>query len=346
LPDGRLNSQNCELIFARTLKCFCALAALLLFTAVGFTAPVAASDPVLIGISKIVAHPALDAIEKGVQEVVTAEYPDARFDPQNANGEMSTASSIAQKFKSENVTLAVGIATPTAQALVNALKDRPVIYSAVTDPVGAGLVGSTEKGEKNITGISDMTPVKAQIELLNRIKPIKTLGHVYASSEANAVSLAAIARQVCKQMGIKFVETTVSNSAEVKQAVQTIAGRVDGIYISNDNTVVSALAAVTSVANKHKIPVMSADPSSAETTPVLAAWGFDYYKMGKATGRLVVRILKGEKPADIPTVFMTDASDVDLLINLDVAKELGLTFPEDVIANANAIVENGKLIKQ
>lgn len=324
----------------------CALTVLLAITAMIHAAPVAASDPILIGISKIVAHPALDAIEKGIQEVVKTQYPDARFDPQNANGEMSTASSIAQKFKAENVTLAVGIATPTAQALVNTLKDRPVIYSAVTDPVGAGLIGSTEKGEKNVTGISDMTPVRAQIELLNRIKPIQTLGHVYASSEANAVSLATIARQVCKEMNIKFVETTVSNSAEVKQAVQAIASRVDGIYISNDNTVVSALAAVTSVAKKYDIPVMSADPSSAETTPVLAAWGFDYYKMGKATGRLVVRVLKGEKPETIPTIFMTDASDVDLLINLDVADELGLTFPEDVIANANTIIEDGKLIKK
>ena len=153
----------------------CALTVLLAIVALISAAPAVASDPILIGISKIVAHPALDAIEKGVQEVVKSQYPDARFDPQNANGEMSTASSIAQKFKSENVTLAVGIATPTAQALVNTLKDRPVIFSAVTDPVGAGLIASTEKGEKNVTGISDMTPVKAQIELLNRIKPIKTL---------------------------------------------------------------------------------------------------------------------------------------------------------------------------
>lgn len=324
----------------------CVLAVILLFTAMGFAVPGAASGPVFVGISKIVAHPALDAIEKGIREEISARYPDARFDLQNANGEMSTASSIAQKFKSENVTLAVGIATPTAQALVNTLRDRPVIYSAVTDPVGAGLIGSTEKGEKNIAGISDMTPVKAQIELLNRIKPIKALGHVYSSSEANAVSLAGIARQVCQEMGIKFVETTVSNSAEVKQAVQTIAGRVDGIYISNDNTVVSALAAVTSVAAKHKIPVMSADPSSAETTPVLAAWGFDYYKMGRATGRLVVRILGGEDPETIPTIYMTDASDVDLLINRDVAKDLGLTFPEDVIAKSNTIIEGGRLIKR
>jgi putative ABC transport system substrate-binding protein len=309
----------------------------------GFFCAASASEPVLIGISKIVAHPALDALEKGVQEGVLVEFPNARFDLQNANGEMSTASSIARKFEAENVNAAVGIATPTAQALANAIKDRPVIYCAVTDPVGAGLIRSTQKGEKNITGISDMTPVKQQIELLNRIKPIKTLGHVYCSSEANAVSLAEIARQVCADLGIAFVETTVTNSAEVKQAVQTIVGRVDGIYISNDNTVVSALAAVTSVAKKQGIPVMSADPSSAETNEVLAAWGFDYYKMGRAAGRLVARILKGDKPENIPTIFMTDPSDVDLLLNLDVAAALGLTFPEDVLAVANTVIENGQL---
>jgi putative ABC transport system substrate-binding protein len=184
----------------------CSLAVVLATVALAFATPALAAKPILIGISKIVSHPALDAIEKGIQEVVLADYPDARFDLQNANGEMSTASSIAQKFKAENVTLAVGIATPTAQALVNTLKNCPVIYSAVTDPVGAGLIRSTKKGEKNVTGISDMTPVKAQIELLNRITPIKTLGHVYCSSEANAVSLAAIARQVCREKGIKFVQ--------------------------------------------------------------------------------------------------------------------------------------------
>lgn len=304
-----------------------------------------AGDAPLVGISKIAAHPALDALEQGVQDGLKLTFPNARFDLQNANGEISTASSIAQKFKAEKVSIAVGIATPTAQALVNTIKDSPVIYCAVTDPVGAGLIGSTQKGEKNITGISDMTPVREQIELLNRIKKIKTLGHIYSSSEANAVSLAEIARQVCEDMGIKFVEATVTNSSEVKQAVQAIAGRVDGIYLSNDNTVFSALSAVTSVARKHKIPIMSADPSSAESHEVLAAWGFDYYKMGVVTGKLVSRVLKGEKPESIPTIFMTEPSDVDLLINLDSAKYLGLEFPDDIMKKANTIIKDGKVIK-
>lgn len=302
-----------------------------------------AEKDIYIGISKIVAHPALDALEQGVQDGVKETFPNARFDLQNANGELSTAASIAQKFKAENVTLAVGIATPTAQALVGAIKDRPVLFCAVTDPEGAGLVASVKKGEKGITGTSDMTPVKEQIELLNRIKPLKTLGHVYCSSESNAVALAEIARNVCRELGIDFVETTVTNSSEVKQAVQTIAPRVDGIYLSNDNTIFSALSAVTSVAMKHKIPVMSADPSSAETNDVLAAWGFDYYKMGRVTGRLAADIIKGADPATIPTVYMTDPSDVDLLINMDVAEKLGLTFPEDIVATANKVIKGGAL---
>lgn len=320
----------------------------ILMTASLLTAPVFGSekkDEIFIGISKIVTHPALDALEKGVMDVVKLTWPDAKFDLQSANGEISTAASIAQKFKSEKVTLAVGIATPTAQALVNTIKDVPVIYCAVTDPVDAGLVKSYSAGEKNVTGVSDMTPVKEQIRFLTQIKPIKTLGHVYCSSEANAVRLAELAKQACSELGIKFVETTVSNSSEVKQATQAIIRRVDGIYISNDNTVVSALSSVVDVAMKHKVPVMSADPSSAETIPVIAAWGFDYYKMGRRTGKLVVDVLKGKKPSDIPTVYMTDTSDVDLLLNMDAAEKLGLVFPEEAVKNARAIIKNGKVEK-
>jgi putative ABC transport system substrate-binding protein len=297
----------------------------------------------VIGISKIVAHPALDAVEQGIQDELADLGYDLEYDLQNANGEVSTAASIANKFKSEGVAVAVGIATPTAQALANVLDEIVVIYSAVTDPVDAGLVDSFDRGGKNVTGVSDMTPVREQIELLNRVTKIRRLGHVYTSSEANAVRLAGMAREACEDLGIEFVESTISNSAEVKQATQTIINRVDGLYVSTDNTVVSALAALTEVAMENGVPVMSADPSSAETFDVLAAWGFDYYKMGRATGRLVAEILEGAQPEDIPTRFMTDPSDIDLLINLDVAQELGLEFPKDIIDSASKIVENGEL---
>jgi len=314
------------------------------FTGCGKKGP---AGEIKIGIAKIVAHPALDAVEKGIQDELTAlGFTNVKYDLQNANGEISTAASIAQKFKSDNVDVAVGIATPTSQALVNALKENVVIYSAVTDPVDAGLVSSFSRGEKNITGVSDMTPVKDQIAFLMKVKNIKRLGHIYASHEANAVTLAKMAKEACRELGIEFIETTVSNSSEVKQAAQSIAGRVDAFYLSTDNTVISALSAVADVAKTNKIPIMSADPSSAEKFEVLAAWGFDYYKMGRATGKLIARILKGEKPESIGTVFMTDPSDVDILINLDVAKALGLTFPDNVIKQAGRVVENGKISKK
>jgi putative ABC transport system substrate-binding protein len=320
----------------------------LLISLVMFSAAFAAEAPkkVLIGVSKIVSHPALDAVVKGMQDELAAAKINATYDVQNANGDINAAASIATKFQSEKVTLAVGVATPTSQALVNSLKGIPIVFTAVTDPVKAGLVASLKKGDRNVTGVSDMTPVKQQIELLLKVKKVKRLGHIYTSSEENAVVLAGIVKQACKELGIEFVETTVSKSSEVKQAVQAIIRRVDALYISTDNTVVSAMSAVSDVAMKARVPIMSADPSSAENYPVLAAWGFDYYKMGRTTGKLVVEILNGKKPEQIPTRFMTKTSDMDLLINLDVAKKLGLTFPKDIIKSANKIVQNGKLVKK
>jgi putative tryptophan/tyrosine transport system substrate-binding protein len=297
----------------------------------------------VIGISKIVAHPALDAVENGIMDQLKELGYEFEYDLQNANGDINAAASIATKFNSDKVRVAIGIATPTAQALVNTIDDIPIVFSAVTDPVGAGLVSNVDMGEGNVTGVSDLTPVKAQIEFLLKVKNVKRLGHVYSSHEANAVALAEIAEQACKDLGIEFVGTTVTNSAEVKQAVQIIIDRVDAIYVSTDNTVVSALSALVEVATDNNVPVMSADPSSAETIGVIAAWGFDYYKMGRATGAMVAEILEGKNPEEIPVRFMTDPSDVDLLINLDVAEALGLTFPDEIIENANKIVKDGEL---
>ena len=299
---------------------------------------------ILIGISKIVSHPALDAIEQAIQDELVAQgVENVTYDLQNANGDVNTAATIANKFKAEKVNIAIGIATPTAVALANAIKDAPVIYSAVTDPVGANLVESFDKGGPNVTGVSDMTPVKEQIEMLNRIKPLKALGHVYSSGETNAVILAGMAKEACEELGIEFIEATVTNSSEVKQATQAIIDKIDGLYVSTDNTVVSALASLTDVAVKNGVPIMSADPSSAEKFEVLVAWGFDYYKMGRATGRMVKQILDGKKTSEIPTMFMTDPSDIDLLVNLDLAKKMGIEIPADIVNSANKLVKDGSL---
>lgn len=295
-----------------------------------------------IGISKIVEHPALNAIEQGIQdELFELGYEDIEYDLQNAAGDMNTASQIAAKFKAENVNLAIGIATPTAIALATGIKEIPVIFSAVTDPIDAGLVDDFKSGKNNITGISDMTPVKEQIQLLSELMDIKILGHVYTAGEPNAVKLAEIAEETAKSLGMGFIAAAVSNSSEVTQAALSIAGKVDAIYISTDNTVVAGLTALVAAAGKAGVPVFSADPTSALESGALAAYGFDYYKLGRATGRLASRVLKGEDPADIPTQFMTEASDLTLVLNLDMADELGIEISKEMIASAGTILENG-----
>jgi putative ABC transport system substrate-binding protein len=296
----------------------------------------------IVGVAKFVSHPALDALEKGIVDEISAARPDLKFDLQNSNADMGTAAQIARRFKDEKVVIAIGIATPTAQALANAIKDTPVIYSAVTDPVSAGLVASLSAGGPNVTGTSDMTPVRQQLEFLFSLKKVKRLGHVYNVGEANSVKLAEMVKGICAEKGVSLVVSTVTNSAEVKQAVLSIAGRVDGIYLGNDNTVFSALNAVAEVAIQRKLPVVTADPSSAESgIPVLAAIGFDYYAMGRATGRIALRVLAGEKTASIPAYLSTDPKDFLIVVNKDTAAKIGLKLSDSVLSGAQVIVEGG-----
>ncbi len=291
-----------------------------------------------VGISKIVAHPALDAIEQGIIDTIKAEYPNATFDLQNANGDMGSATQIANKFKMDKVDVAIGIATPTAMALVGVLEDIPVVYSAVTDPVSAGIVSSLTKGEDKVAGVSDMTPVAAQIKLLTDITEVKTLGHIYNSGEANGVALKDIAKEYCEENGIEFVEAVVTNTSEVKQAALSIMNKVDGLYLSNDNTIFAALPAILEIANEIKVPVMTADPQSALDGDVFSAMGFDQYKLGVASGKVALDVINGKDTKEMPTVFLTETSDLNFVINLDVAKEIGVTIPNEIKKQATTVI--------
>lgn len=301
----------------------------------------------LIGISKFLSHPALDAVETGIQDYLESVGKTVHYDFQNANADVSASAQIAQKFKADKVDIAVGIATPVAQALVNVFTDTPVVFSAVTDPLSAGLVTTyTTPYPENSTGVSDMNPVEAQIELLVRLTGAKTIGNVYASGEANGVTLMEQAKAAAEKLGIGFVAAAVANTAEVKQAVQSIINRVDAIYIATDNTVISALPSVDDVAAKAGVPLMTADPSNVEGLNFLVAWGFDYYKIGLATGKIIAQLLDGKKPGEIGTVFLTDPEDFELWFNLDMAKKLGITISEELLASAAVLYENGKKIIQ
>jgi putative ABC transport system substrate-binding protein len=295
-----------------------------------------------VGVSKFLSHPALDAVEEGMKDYLDDNGYNVTFDYQNANAEASASAQIAQKFNSDKVDIAVGIATPTAQALVNVLGNTPVVFSAVTDPLAAGLVPSYEPGYKEmVTGVSDMNPVEAQIKLLVELTGAKTVGNIYASGEANGVILMEMAKAACEKLGVNFVTSAVANTSEVMSATQSIIGRVDAIYIATDNTVISALPSIDDVANKAGVPLMSADPSGVDGLNFLVAMGFDYYKIGVATGRIVAQIIDGKTPGEIGTVFLSDPSDFELWINLDAAKKLGVTIPSELLDEAAVIYENG-----
>ncbi|MBQ1593137.1 MAG: ABC transporter substrate-binding protein [Treponema sp.] len=305
-------------------------------------------DPsqVKIGIAKIVQHPALDAAEQGIIDVINENGIKAEFDLQNANGDVNTAAQIASQFKVKKVNVAVGIATPVAIALSTTLKDTPVVFGTVTDPVGAGLVDTVEHGKNNVTGMSDAIPTVEHIKLFAKITGIKTLGYIYTSNEANSVSALELVKQGCNEAGLELVTQAISQSSEVKQAAEAIITRVDGIYLTTDNTVFSAISSLVDVFGRAKKPIFSGDVTAAKDGGIFMASGFNYYKAGRATGEIVVKILKGTKPSEIPVRFMTDPADSDLLIDLDVAKACGISIPEDIKNSANMIFENGKLIEK
>jgi putative ABC transport system substrate-binding protein len=298
---------------------------------------------VRIGIAKIVQHEALDAVEQGIQDALNQRGIRYTADLQNANGDVNTAAQIANKFKNDRVNVAVGIATPVAVALANTIKDTPVVFSAVTDPVGARLVSSLNRGEGNVTGMSDAIPTVDHIGLFQELANIKTLGYIYTSSEANSISALALVEEGCRKYGITLVAQTINTSADLRSAALSIVNRVDGIYLTTDNTVYSALPALIQVCNDAKKPIFSGDVTGALNGGCVIASGFNYYKAGIATGNIVADILEGKKPADIPVKFLTDPSESDLLFDLDAAASCGITIPQRYLDQANYIFQNGRL---
>ena len=314
-----------------------------LVSAMGGTDAPSSGKTYKIGIAKIVQHQALDDIERGIMDVINESGIKANYDLQNANGDVNTAAQIATRYRDERVDVAVGIATPVAVALANTIKDVPVVFGTITDPVGAGLVSTTAHGERNVTGMSDAIPTDQHIKLFKEVAGIKTLGYIYTSNEANSASALNLVKKGCAEQGLTLVTQAITNSSEVKQAAETLVKRVDGLYLSTDNTVFSALPAVVNVFAKAKKPIFSGDVTGAKNGGIFMASGFNYYKAGRATGEMVVEILRGAKPADMPIRFMTEPSDSDLLIDIDAAALCGITIPKKYADSANYIYRNGKL---
>lgn len=301
--------------------------------------PALAAD-ITVAVTAIVEHPALDAARDGVKEGLAAEgFADGKeitFVYKSAQGAPATAAQIAREFVGDAVTIIVPISTPSAQSAAAATTDIPIVFTAVTDPVAAGLVPQLAAPGGNITGISDMSPMADHVALIQEITPnVKTIGVLFNPGEANSVSLVERLKEVAAAAGLTIVDAPVTKSADVQAAARGLVGNVDAMYVPTDNTVVSALEAAISVAEENDIPFYSGDTDSVKRG-TLASIGFNYFDVGVETGKVVARILKGEKPGDIDVTF---ASGSDLFVNKAAAEKMGVTIPEAVLARANTIVE-------
>ncbi|GAB6172713.1 ABC transporter substrate-binding protein [Paradesulfitobacterium aromaticivorans] len=284
-----------------------------------------------IGIIQIVEHPALDAARQGFLETLKAngyeEGKNLTVDYKNAQNDQSTLNSIAQKFASDKLDLVLAIATPSALSMATASKDVPILITAVTDPVTAKLANSMEKPGMNVTGTTDMNPVKQQFELLKKLIPnAKKVGVIYNAGEVNSQVQVKLVKEVAVGMGLTIVEATVTGTADVMQATESLVGKVDAVYVPTDNTVVTAADAVLKVTDKNKIAVIAGE-SSVVDKGGLGTIGINYKNLGKQTGEMALKVLKGSKPADMP---IESQKEFDTVINKTNAALLGITIPDDL----------------
>ena len=300
----------------------------------------AAADAPFVAVTQIVEHPALDAVRDGIQdELAEAGYEEGSsltWAWESAQGQPATATQIAQKFVGEAPDLIVAIATPSAQAAVATSDDIPVVFSAVTDPVGAELVPSLDAPGELVTGVSDLSPIDQHLALIKEIAPeTATIGVVYNAGEANSVSLVDLIKAEAPGQDLTVVEATVASSADVATAAESLVGKVDAIYVPTDNTVVSALESVLTVGAENQIPVFAGDTDSVERGAI-AGISFDYYDVGRQTGDIVVRILEGEQPGSIP---VETVETLQLAINPAAAAAMGIEIPEAVQSRADMVFE-------
>ncbi|MBA4750007.1 MAG: ABC transporter substrate-binding protein [Alphaproteobacteria bacterium] len=317
-------------MFAQASKKFLSAFFATIFCAI--TPANAVSQP-LVALTQIVQHPSLDAIRQGiVDELVASGYTDKEsvslvYD--NAQGNPALAAQIAQKFVALSPRVIVAISTPSAQTALTASRDAgiPIVFGAVTDPVSAKLVQSLDHTGGNITGTTDLPPCARQLTLIKDVVPqVKAIGTVYNPGEANNVFQLTLLKKEAAKLGLEIVEKTISRSSDVTSATKALMGKVQAILLMNDNTVISALESVLVTTNASEVPVFTSDPDSVKRG-ALAALANDQYDVGRATGKLVVRLLSGEKASTIP---VADVHAEKLYVNKKVAKRLRLTLPDGI----------------
>ena len=302
--------------------------------------PVAHAQQKSVAVTAIVEHPALDSIRDGVKAQLQAagfeEGKNLKWQYQSAQGNTGTAAQIARKFVGDKPDAIVAIATPSAQAVVAATKTVPVVFSAVTDPVAAKLVKNWEPSKTNVTGVSDMLALDKQMDLVKQVVPgAKRVGMVYNPGEANSVVVVKELKQLLPKMGMTLVEASAPRSVDVSSAARSLVGKVDVIYTNTDNNVVSAYESLVKVGQEAKVPLVASDTDSVKRGAI-AALGINYRDLGEQTGRMVVRLLKGEKPGDIKPEVSTK---MELFVNPGAAEKQGVKLSDALVKSATQVVQ-------
>ncbi|TYB92586.1 MAG: ABC transporter substrate-binding protein [Kosmotoga sp.] len=298
----------------------------------------------IVAITAIVEHPALDAVREGVIDELKdsglVEGVDFEVRFQSAQGSMNTAVSIAQHFLTIEPDVVVAIATPSAQACVNVIKDIPVVFSAVTDPIAASLIEDFGFNSGNVVGISDMTPVLTQFKLIKLIDPnIETVGIIFNPGETNSAVITEFAKEACQELGMELIEITGSTAPEMISSLNALISDVDALYVGTDNTAASSIKSIGSVARNNKVPLIAADIDVARGGGMIG-FGFNYYSVGRETGKIVFEILQGKEPSEIESKIVGSDSLL-LYVDIDLAEELGITLPESLIDRADILVMEG-----
>ena len=301
--------------------------------------PTTDKKTVKVGVLQYVSHPSLDLIYKGIQEGLAEEgykADDIEIDFMNAEGDQSKVATMSKQLVSNDNDVLIGIATPSAQGLAAATKDKPIVMGAITDPVGANLVKNLEKPGGNITGVSDHNPAKQQLELIKKLTPnVKTIGALYSSSEDNSKTQVEEFKKLAEEAGYKVEEYSVPSTNEIASTMNVMTGKVDAIWIPIDNTIASAFATVVSSNKDAKKPIYPSATAMVEEGG-LASVVVDQHDLGVATGKMAAKILKGAKPEETPVEIFNKGKSV---INKKNAKELGITVPEDALKEAGQVIE-------
>ena len=308
--------------------------ALILAAAVSF------AETYTVGIGQFAQHGSLDncyqGFVEGLAEAGLVEGENLKIDLQNAQADMGIAQQIAAQFASAKVNMMVGIATPMAQACYNAAAGAiPTIFTAVTDPVAAGFASADGTAAGEVTGTSDALPIKAQLETIRAMLPDATkIGILYTTSEVNSISAIEIYKSLAGDYGFEIVESGISTTADIPLALDALLGKVDCLTNLTDNTVVSALALVLDKANAAGKPVFGSEIEQVKLGCV-AAEGLDYIALGRQTGLMAAKVLKGEaKASEIPYEIITEPG---LYVNTEALAKFGIVLSDELKARANEV---------